>query len=216
MSGIGRAYWLRSPAVRGEDDLRIADRSVMERWERPYMEHLAAIATQSRGDVLEIGYGMGISACAVQRGAPRSHTVIECHPEVIARCVADHGEALRSGGLRLLTGFWEDIAPLLRNEIFDAILFDTYPLDSDEWAGPHLLFFAEGYRLLRPGGILTYYSNEPREITGRHREALLAAGFCDRDIAWDIVPVEPPDDCEYWSQPTIVAPRVRRRPDSAV
>jgi len=207
---IPREDWLRSPAERGADDLRIAGRSVMERWERPYMEQLAAIACEAGGDVLEVGYGMGISASAVQRATPHSHTVIEAHPEIIAQCIADHGEAMRTGGLRLLTGFWEDAAPLLRDEAFDAILFDTYPLDADQWAGPHLLFFDEAYRLLRPSGVLTYYSDEPYEITGPHRDALLAAGFRGEGIGWDVVAVDPPRDCEYWSAPTIVAPRVHK------
>jgi len=207
---IRRADWLRSPAEQSADGLQIAGRSVMERWEQPYMDQLAAIATEVGGDVLEVGYGMGLAASAVRRAVPRTHTVIECHPEVIARCIADHADAMRSGGLRLLTGFWEDAVPLLRDEVFDAILFDTYPLDADQWAGPHLLFFEQAHRLLRPGGILTYYSDEPREIAGRHREALVAAGFRDEDIAWDVVAVDPPSGCEYWSESSIVAPRVRK------
>ncbi|WP_354699940.1 hypothetical protein DSM112329_00198 [Paraconexibacter sp. AEG42_29] len=207
---IRRPDWLQSPAERGVDDLRIAGRSVMERWEQPYMDELAAIVTANAGDILEVGYGMGISTSAVQAAEPASHTILECHPDVARRCVDDHGDAMRTGRLRLLTGFWQDTAPLLREGLFDGILFDTYPLDEAEWDGPHLLFFEEARRLLKPGGVLTYYSDEPHEIEGAHRGALLAAGFRDEDIEWDVVRVEPPPACEYWDHQTIVAPRVRK------
>ena len=48
---------------------------VMMEWEKPYME--ACIdKLQPKGDVLEIGFGMGYSATQIQKYKPKSHTII--------------------------------------------------------------------------------------------------------------------------------------------
>ena len=57
---------------------------VMMEWEKPYME--ACIdKLQPKGDVLEIGFGMGYSATQIQKYKPKSHTIIEMDPMVIKR-----------------------------------------------------------------------------------------------------------------------------------
>lgn len=95
---------------------------------------------------------MGLASAAVQTRRIDSHTVIECHPDVAAKCLADNREALASGRMHLLTGFWQDTTPLLALGAFDGVLFDTYPITQQEFVGPHMFFFAEAHRLLRPGG----------------------------------------------------------------
>ena len=62
--------------------LRDNSEQVMMEWEKPYME---AIINEIKptGNVLEIGFGCGYSATAIQQYNPKSHTIIECHPIVI-------------------------------------------------------------------------------------------------------------------------------------
>lgn len=74
----------------------------------------------------------------------------------------------------------------------------------------HFAFFPHAHRLLKPGGRLTCYSDEARELSPEHRGALVAAGFLPEGIDFEVCPVEPPDGCEYWNQPTIVVPIVTR------
>ena len=58
-----------------------------------------------------------------------------------------------------LLGFWQTVMPTLPEGSFDGILFDDYPISSqqrDEFA--ETMLFKESYRLLKKGGVLVYYS----------------------------------------------------------
>ena len=58
---------------------------VMMAWEKSYMEKCIDYL-KPKGDVLEIGFGMGYSATQIQKYTPKSHTIIECDFEVIKKC----------------------------------------------------------------------------------------------------------------------------------
>ena len=99
---------------------------VMMQWEKPYME--ACIdALQPFGDVLEIGFGCGYSASHIQTYFPKSHTIVEFHPEVIekARRWASHYT-----NIHIIEDIWQNA--LSKLGIFDAIFFDDYPLESEQ------------------------------------------------------------------------------------
>ena len=55
---------------------------VMMSWEKPYMEKCVGVL-KPHGDVLEIGFGMGYSATAINKHRLRSYTVIEKDKDVI-------------------------------------------------------------------------------------------------------------------------------------
>lgn len=210
MTKYEASHWGEAEAVYDEHTLKILGHEVMEDWERAYMERLGAVATQNSGDILELGYGMGISAGAVQSHEINSHTVIEAHPEVARKCIADNRPAFSEGRMHLFTGFWQDVTPKLGDETFDGILFDTYPIKEEEMVGPHMFFFDEAHRLLRPGGVLTYYSDEATHLKDPHVQRLVAAGFDRKNIDFEVCEVNPPEGCEYWSDRTIVVPIVRK------
>ena len=56
---------------------------VMMSWEDPLMSASAAYVCQNGGDILEIGFGMGISAGYIQSHSINSHTICENHPQII-------------------------------------------------------------------------------------------------------------------------------------
>ncbi len=201
-----RDQWKEADITRTSETLTICGHPVMERWEDGYMETLARIATARGGHILEVGYGMGISAGYIQRHDIKKHTIIEANQGVYRRAREDmkHARVPKE----FLVGFWEDITCRLPSEDFDGILFDTYPLSAPEIHRNHFPFFPEAFRLLKPDGILTYYSDEVTDFSAEHRNALLSAGFSVIDKI--VCPVAPPPDCQYWNHPTIVAPIIMK------
>jgi guanidinoacetate N-methyltransferase len=205
----GKAEWCDATASYTAHNLWIAGHPVMQDWEDGYMATLAEIVGNVGGRTLEIGYGLGLSAHYLMKmDLVEEHWIVECHPDVIARAVTDLREEFSTGRVHLVAGFWEDVVKALADEQFDGILFDTYPLTEEEVHANHFPFFGDAYRLLRPGGVFTYYSDEAVELSESHVDRLRAVGF--EDITWTTVPVSPPPDCEYWQDHSLVAPIVRK------
>lgn len=204
-----RKNWLEFQPEFKSKELLINSYQVMQRWEDGYMKSLAAVATSKGGEVLEVGFGMGISAGYIQSHKNiKRHTVIECHPVVIASAKKMFAKQLKSGRMRLFEGFWEDVTPKLKDKSFDGILFDSCPLDSGVEFFQFYPFFKEAYRLLKDDGIFTYFSDEAKTISKEHRDLLKKAGFTD--IKFKLCGVHPPKTCEYWKHDTIVTPIIKK------
>ena len=179
--------------------LIIERQQVMQDWERPLMKAMAEIAAAG-GDVLEVGFGMAISATYLQELGVRSHTIIECNEEVI-----EEFERWRAGyperDIRLVRGRWQDVRDQLGR--YGAVLFDTYPLDESEYEESVLrsVTFAESFvetaaQCLREGGVFTYYTNEIDSFSRRHQRLVLDHF---RSLELRVVrDLAPPEDCHYW------------------
>ena len=106
--------------------LRDDGHQVMMQWEKPYMESCID-KLQPKGDVLEIGFGMGYSATQIQKYKPKSHTIIEMNPIVIKRLkewAKDYDNII------IVEGTWQEKIGSLGT--FDEIFFDDYPLKEPE------------------------------------------------------------------------------------
>lgn len=181
-------------------ELVIDGQQVMQAWEHPYMAKLAEIAGEARGDVLEIGFGMGISASAIQDREVRSHTIIECHPDVQRR-FAEWRAGYGDRAIELIEGKWQDRLDGLGR--FDAVLFDAYPLNEREWTEHYVNdvtyarhFFEAAARHLRKDGVFTYYSNEVDSMGRAHQRALF--DWFEEITVSVVHGLEPPEDCHYW------------------
>ena len=204
----GREKWTSFSAVYTDDQLLIAGHSVMQEWETEYMRKLAVIVCRNGGHILEIGYGMGISARFIQQQPHKlSHTIIECHPDVTQKCQTDFADEIKSGCVKLLIGFWQDVTVKIPSASYDGILFDTYPLTEEEIHCNHYWFFNEACRLLKPNGIFTYFSDEATDFSLEHRDRLLKAGFTN--ISGEICSVRPPENLT-WNSQTILAPIISK------
>ena len=214
LDGIARRF---VPGARRDlpADMRNADLSdeqIMEDWQLPLMTAMAEIAARSHGDVLEIGFGRGVSASLIQQHGVRSHTVIECNPSVIARF--ERWRAMMPDrDIHIVPGLWQDTIDSLGD--FDSVFFHTYALDEDE--SVELLtssvtfaahFFPFAAKHLRPGGVFTYLTNEIDSL-GRPHQRLLFAHFSS--VRMQRVPLTLPADVRdaWWADSMVVIEAVK-------
>src|SRR5210317_614410 len=95
----------------------------MMSWEKPYMEKCVEVL-KPHGDVLEIGFGMGYSATAINKYRLRSYTVIEKDDEVIKKFNRWKLKQ-RNKKINLVKGMWQ--FKLSFTKKFDCIFFDDSP-----------------------------------------------------------------------------------------
>lgn len=191
-----REEWREFPASLSDSELEIGGFQVMQAWEEPLMDALAREVTLDDGDILEVGFGMGISAEKVIQHGCDTYSVIEPHPAVI-----DHFEdwcASHDIPTTLYEGFWQEVLPDLDRE-FDGILFDTFPLSEEELGYKHLDFLPAASGILADDGRLTYWSDETTDSIFKDGHAETLFDTYDRVELKKVDDLQPPPDCDYWS-----------------
>jgi len=206
---MDKKNWQTSDIAIDGKYLKIQGHPVMEAWEHPYMRTLAEIASSQGGKVLELGFGMQISATYMQDNKHskehplQEHWIIEANNKVADRAYKWSAEGKKSQ-VTICRGFSWDVAPGLADGYFDGILYDTYPLSAGGVNRHQRGFFQDASRLLKVGGVFTYFCNEEKDISEEERALLKECGFA---IHAEAIPVPTPDDCQYWRAKTIVAPQ---------
>lgn len=207
--GMSNLYdkWRDASPEYTSEGLRILGHPVMEPWEDNYMEHLARAVTHNAKAVLEVGYGLGLSANYIQRYLSNGiHVVIEANKHVFSKIV--DLKVRNNNKVLPFLGFWEECVPYLRGNTFDGILFDTYPLRVEDIHKNHFPFFKEAYRLLKSHGRFTYYSDESDNFSKEHRKLIDATGF--KIVEAQVVKITRPDNCEYWNKDTFLLPVLQK------
>jgi len=94
---------------------------VMMDWEDSLMSASAAYVTQNGGDILEIGFGMGISAGYMHSHSIDSHTIVENHPDIIPKAIE---WASDKSNVTIVSQSWYDVKDSLGT--FDGVFYDTF------------------------------------------------------------------------------------------
>jgi len=135
-----------------EDDKIVTDdgREVMMSWEAPIMEKSAEYICQSKGDILEIGFGMGICSDYIQAQGVNSHTIVEIHPQIVEKLLT---WAEDKDNVTIVEGDWNSV----ELDTYDGIFIDTYgDLNLDSFKSFALSKAKDGARI-------TYWNNEENE-----------------------------------------------------
>ena len=120
---------------------------VMMNWEDSIMSASAAYVCQKGGDILEIGFGMGISAGYIQSHSINSHTIIENHPDVVPKAQA---WASGKSNVTIITGSWFDVKDNLST--YDGLFYDT-------WGDDNMMDFSASLStLVKQGGVATWWN----------------------------------------------------------
>lgn len=200
--------WIDAPAQFSEHELKILGEPVMEDWETSYMEELAKVACSNGGTILELGFGMAISAKFIQQHDIKKHIIIEANKDVAEKAREFAKSAPHE--TEVLEGFWEDVIEKVPDGSVDGILFDTYPVSELELYQNHFYFFPLAYKKLKEGGVFTYYSDEIDSFGAVHLKKLKEAGFKAENINSIVTKVNPPKDCEYWKADSMLTPIVTK------
>ncbi len=171
--------------VRGLYYLSIAKEPVMDEFERPYIELLGDVAARRGGIVVEIGFGMGISAGAVQErlnkvriahpGEPVAHVVIEYNQEIAA--LARKWAAWQRVPVVVLEGDWQNQIRLIPDGILTGALSDPYPMNPSEKHKDAALSLREIHRCLRPDGVSVHYGDSQYNLFEEEYQLARSAGF---------------------------------------
>lgn len=215
LDSVARSFVPGAPAAPLQDRAQapLADDEIMEDWQFPIMRAMAEVVTAAHGDVLEIGFGRGVSAGYIQELGVRSHTIIECNDHVV-RGFESWRQAYPGRPIEMVHARWEDAVGDLGP--FDGVFFHTYPLNEDEVVANVLQsttfaehFFPSAARLLRAGGAFTYMTNEIDSFSREHQRALFAHF---REITLrQVRPLALPADLRdaWWADSMIVVRAVR-------
>lgn len=192
---------------------KLSDEEIMEDWQIPLMQGMADAICETRGDILEIGFGRGISSDMIQAHQVKSHTIIECNEEVIADYFEDWKKKFNESDIKMVQGLWQDTIDHLG--LFDGIFFHTYPLNEEEYMkyvqesitfAEHFFPYASNH--LNKGGSFTYFSNEIDSLSREHQRLLLKH-FSSFSV--QIVPLTMPEDVKdiWWANSIVVVKAIK-------
>ena len=160
------------------------DYQVMMSWEAPIMEKSAEYICQSKVDILEIGFGMGICSDYIQAQGVSSHTIVEIHPQIISRLNA---WASGKSNVTVVEGDWNSVSL----STYDGIFLDTY---GDENLNSFKTFATSKGRA---GAKVTYWNNHVGERNTHSFD----------NISFEQVSVTPIDN-KYFTSNTYYMPKV--------
>ena len=169
-------------------DNKIVDETgveVMMDWESSIMEKSADFVCHNKGDVLEIGFGMGLCSDYIQAQGVNSHTIVEIHPQIIERL---NTWASGKSNVTVVEGDWNSVSGL---GTYDGIFIDTY--GDDNWFNFKDFALAKA----KSGAKITYWNN----FTDKRNEHNFDS------VSFENVSVTP-DENTYFTSNTYNMPKV--------
>lgn len=129
-------------------------RLIMSYQEEYIMKKSAEVLCKEGGDILNVGYGLGIIDGFIKQHDITSHHIIEIHPQL-------YQNAIDSGYTDVHLGDWRTVVEdfVKNGQKFDSIYFDTYDFGNmDEWFD----FTQQVDSILKPGGMFAYFNAADR------------------------------------------------------
>ncbi|MEN9019710.1 MAG: amino acid adenylation domain-containing protein [Verrucomicrobiales bacterium] len=156
----------------------LSDDQIMQDWQTPSMKAMARQIAGPANDILEIGFGRGISASFLQSLGVKSHTIVESNDFSVNNHFKPWRARHPSNDITLVHSRWQEAQDQL--DRYDGIFFHAFPLNEQEFIDTvvNSITFAEHFfpvaaELLRPGGSFAYLTTEIDSLSRRHQRALL-------------------------------------------
>ena len=158
---------------------------VMMDWEEDIMEKSAEFICYNKGDILEIGFGMGICSDYIQAQDVNSHTIVEIHPQIIEKLKI---WASDKSNVTIVEGDWNSVEDL---STYDGIFIDTY--GDDNWSN----FKSFALNKTKSGTKITYWNNFDSENNEHSFDS----------ISFESIAITPEENT-YMNQDTYYMPKV--------
>ena len=158
---------------------------VMMDWESPIMEKSAEYICHNKGDILEIGFGMGICSDYIQSQGVNSHTIIEIHPQILEKLNA---WASGKSNVTIIEGDWADLS---LTDTYDGIFIDTY--GDNNWSNFKTFALARA----KSGAKITYWNNFEEELNEHSFDS----------ISFEHISISPPNN-NYMNNNIYYMPKV--------
>jgi protein arginine N-methyltransferase 2 len=172
------------------------EKAVMMDWESPIMYASAQYVAENGGNILEIGYGMGISANYIQSFGPKSHIIVEIHPEIASQAKK---WASKVDGVTILQGDWFKLKKEIQaNAPYDGIFYDAYGDDNVKT----IVDFCK--TIINKGGRFTLWNPLPQPFTNQKKVA-------EEQLTYDIIDlseINVPDN-DYFKHDVYYLPKIQ-------
>ena len=191
----------------------LTDEQIMEDWQTPIMQAMARQVAGEEKDVLEIGFGRGVSASFLQSLGLKSHTIVESNDFSVEKHFHPWRKRHAESNIRLVHARWQDALNQL--DLYDGIFFHAFPLNEQEFIDTvvNSITFAQHFfpiaaQLLRPGGAFAYLTTEIDSLSRRHQRALLEH-FSTLTIS--VEKATPPHDTHdtWWADSMVILKAVK-------
>jgi len=188
MTYISQSLTFTSDAILLSSSISDQTQTYMD-WEDQILSASAAYVTQNGGDILEIGFGMGISANYIQSHSIDTHTIIENHPDMITKATS---WAANKSNVYIVTSSWYDALQMryVSNDgktwqtnlgEYDGIFYNTY-------GDIHMYEFSSSLNSLsKLNGVATWWNS----TTGSNNYYNIP------DVTYDIIDVNPPENTYF-------------------
>ena len=166
------------------------EKEIMMEWETPIMEEHAKVVTENGGDILEIGFGMGIAANYIQANSINSHTIVENHPQIIEKAKA---WASDKPNVTIIESDWNTVKDKRRKiclATYDGILYDTFGDENMD------KFKSSLANLANAGCKVTWWNS----VSGESNHYNIT------DVTYEAITVNPPSNC-YFNHTTYYLPK---------
>jgi predicted O-methyltransferase YrrM len=151
-------------------------REIMMDWETNLMQEHAKIVTENGGNILEIGFGMGICSNFIQEANINTHTIIEINDQIFERLLE---WAKDKPNVIPIKGDWFNSIP--KDKKYDGIMHDTW--EEKNWP----CFLPNIESSLNKRGIATWYNADVPEVF-KHNCSNLKWG----NLTYKTIKVNPP------------------------
>lgn len=161
------------------------DNVIMSTYEESIMEVAANVVANKGGDILNVGFGLGVVDHFIQLKKPKSHTIIEPHKQLF-------NEAQKNGWdkIEMLNECWTSAVDnfIKEGRKFDGIYFDTYTYDSHNETLDK--FILKLKHILKKDGVFSYFlnwdsSNVQRNINDFAKEDIYIANLINLNVEYD-------------------------------